>query len=664
MSKISRRQLAGGALAAGAITARPALAQKAPSQPLRRDILSGAFGPESLTRILLAREQWWPFPPAADRAPWQALPADVRESLVEAGRRQLEAPWAELPATFFLDYVRTGNRSHGDNARANRRAKLQALVVAECVENAGRFLDAILNGIWLTCEETYWGSPAHLGIQKAGSGLPDAAEPTVDLFAAETAAMLAWTGYLLEEQLDKLSPLVRRRILLEADRRVLRPNEERVDFWWMGLDPKGPSRALNNWTPWICSNWLTTALLLEPDARRRAAAVYKNLRSLDKFLESYHPDGGCDEGPSYWGRAGGSLFDCLELLYSASGGKLDFYQDSLIREIGRYIYRAHIHSDYYVNFADASARLQIASDLVYRYGKRIGDDKMQLLGAWAAGQREKGVAGMDSLGRQLPAIFNAAALRAAPQSQPLVRDVWLPGIQVMAARLDEGSARGLYLAAQGGHNAESHNHNDVGNFVVYGDGQPVIIDVGVETYTAKTFSSRRYEIWTMQSAYHNLPTVNGVMQSAGRNFEATEVAYRAEEGAAELRLNIAKAYPPEAGLKAWRRTLRLDRAANVVEVRDRYALSQPSGQISMTLMCARRPVEQSPGRIALDGPPLPSGPVRVEFDPRQLTPRIEEIAIEDNRLKHSWGERLYRLLLVAERAPQEGEWSIRIRQGR
>jgi len=295
MSKISRRQLAGGALAAGAITARPALAQKAPSQPLRRDILSGAFGPESLTRILLAREQWWPFPPAADRAPWQALPADVRESLVEAGRRQLEAPWAELPATFFLDYVRTGNRSHGDNARANRRAKLQALVVAECVENAGRFLDAILNGIWLTCEETYWGSPAHLGIQKAGSGLPDAAEPTVDLFAAETAAMLAWTGYLLEEQLDKLSPLVRRRILLEADRRVLRPNEERVDFWWMGLDPKGPSRALNNWTPWICSNWLTTALLLEPDARRRAAAVYKNLRSLDKFLESYHPDGGCDE---------------------------------------------------------------------------------------------------------------------------------------------------------------------------------------------------------------------------------------------------------------------------------------------------------------------------------------------------------------------------------
>ena len=75
----------------------------------------------------------------------------------------------------------------------------------------------------------------------------------------------------------------------------------------------------------------------------------------------------------------------------------------------------------------------------------------------------------------------------------------------------EGSAEGLCLAAQGGTNGQSHNHNDVGNFVVYADGLPAIIDVGVETYTAKTFSSPRYGIWTMQSAYHNCPTIDGVM---------------------------------------------------------------------------------------------------------------------------------------------------------
>jgi len=58
----------------------------------------------------------------------------------------------------------------------------------------------------------------------------------------------------------------------------------------------------------------------------------------------------------------------------------------------------------------------------------------------------------------------------------------------MMARAQEGSVQGLYLAAQAGNNGKSHNHNDVGNFIVYSEGMPAIIDVGVETYTAKTFT--------------------------------------------------------------------------------------------------------------------------------------------------------------------------------
>ena len=42
----------------------------------------------------------------------------------------------------------------------------------------------------------------------------------------------------------------------------------------------------------------------------------------------------------------------------------------------------------------------------------------------------------DSLGRQLPALFHLAELRQAPRAQALIRDAWLPGIQVMAARIE------------------------------------------------------------------------------------------------------------------------------------------------------------------------------------------------------------------------------------
>ncbi len=85
----------------------------------------------------------------------------------------------------------------------------------EVFENEGRFLDDIVNGIWAISEETYWGVPAHLDIQSAGHGLPDVDEPTVDLFAAETASLLAWTLYLLGDRLDAVSPLVRQRMRSE-----------------------------------------------------------------------------------------------------------------------------------------------------------------------------------------------------------------------------------------------------------------------------------------------------------------------------------------------------------------------------------------------------------------------------------------------------------------
>jgi hypothetical protein len=616
-----------------------------------RQFLSAAFPPAKLAAVLLPRERWKPYPTASDRGPWESLPADARQSAVQTGESYLGQPWPPLPATLFLEYRRVGNRSNFERERSRRREPLRHLVLAECVEGKGRFVDEIVNGIWTTCEESFWGVPAHLGAQKAGVGLPDVAEPIVDLFAAETAAQLAWTWYLLGPQLVKVSPLVPERIRREIDRRVLTPCLTRDDFGWMGLAHNNP---VNNWNPWINSNWLTCALLMEMDGQRRLAAVSKILRSLDRFLDGYYPDGGCDEGPSYWFRAGGSLFDNLDLLHSASGGAMDFYRDPLIAEIGRYIYRAHIAGNYFTNFADAPARVNMSADLVYRYGRAIGDRIMAAFGAWGAATQKLGSERTESIGRNLPALFNLTEIRKAPRAEALVRDVWLPGIQVMAARRKEGSAEGLYLAAQGGHNAESHNHNDVGNFMVYADGRPAIIDVGVETYTAKTFSKQRYEIWTMQSAYHNLPTIDGVMQREGRRYAASEVSYRADDQAAEFRLNLAGAYPAEAGLDSWRRTFRFDRGRNQIEIADAYLLSKAANRITLTLMSAPQPVATGSGVLRL------GDSASVRFDGSALQPTVEEIPLTDSRLRGTWGERVWRILLVAERPPRQGEFTLRV----
>jgi hypothetical protein len=656
MSEITRRVILSGAASAPLLAAQSAqdTAARAPAAAretvARKRLLSARFTPEALQKNLTVRPAWKPYPSAADRDAWNALAPADRADIVKAGEAVLGQPYAPLPATLFLEYARTGNRSHWEAVQNARRAHLRYAVLAECVEGKGRFVDDIADGVWAICEESFWGVPAHMGAQKRGVGLPDIQEPIIELFSAETGALLAWTEYLCGKQLDTVNPLVRERLELEVERRILSVARARQDFGWMGLTNNSP---VNNWNPWIHSNLLTCALLLDHDAARRAQTVHKILTSLDRFLDSYHEDGGCDEGPGYWGRAGASLFECLDLLDSASNGIVNYFDLPLVRAIGSYIYKVHIAGDWYVNFADAPARVKPDGSLLYRFGKASGDADLQAFGAY---QYQHQGPGTESLGRALPALLLGAEIRRAPARDPLVREAWLPGIQVAVARQRANSTDGFYFAALGGHNAESHNHNDVGNYVVSLDGNPVLIDVGVEIYTAKTFSSKRYEIWTMQSAFHNLPTINGVMQAAGRQYEARDTTFQSDDAAAEFRADLAVSYPKAAGVENWRRSVKLNRAAGNVMVSDRYTLHAAGGKVEMSLMtpCTVKP--DGAHAVIFSGGKTQ---VRVAWN-EGATFRIEEIPITDTRLRSSWGTRLARIVVTYTNLPASGEMTFEI----
>src|SRR5438105_3273743 len=604
-----------------------------------RNLLTGGLSEQALAAALLPAAHWHPYPTIRDRADWEAVPPEIRAGFIQTAGQYLGTTWERIPATVTLQFIRNGNRSNYDAINTRQREKLATLVLAEVFENEGRFLDEIADGIWAISEQTFWGSTAHLGMQRAGNGLPDVTEPIVDLFAAATGALLAWTDYLLGDRLDKVSPLLRKRIRTEVNRRVLTPAFERDDFWWMGF---GERKNVNNWNPWINSNWLAAVLLLEPDPQRRTAAVHKIMRSLDNFINVYPDDGASDEGPGYWGRAGASLFDNLELLRSATNGTVDIYRSPLVRNMGQYIYRVYIKDEYFVPMGDAAAKITPDAELVYQYGKRIGDPVMQGFGALLAQRRGPYRPGASSPGRILPALLVAREIATANVSEPLPGSVWLADLQLMAARSVPNSAQGLYVAAWGGHNAQSHNHNDVGNFIVYGDGKPVLIDVGVETYSAKTFSPQRYEIWTMQSAYHNLPTINGIMQGAGREFQAKDVSFNETANRVTFSADLAPAYPAEAAVRRWQRRVTLDRKASVVELEDRYELRQWKDPVHLNLMTPLSVDTARPGEVRLGGRYL------LTYDARELKAAAEEIPVSDERLRSVWGDRLERLVLTAQ----------------
>ncbi|HVZ26657.1 MAG TPA: hypothetical protein VG842_11400, partial [Sediminibacterium sp.] len=232
---------------------------QASAQVTPRDILS-RFTIADIRQSLIQQDQWHPFPQTPEA--WhQQVPDSVMAGIISQAAAIKDQPFTNIPATVILEYKRTGNRSHYESLSFDKRNRLFTLALAESMENKGRFTDAIANGVWNICEETYWGASAHIGNQRKGVGLPDVADPTVDLFGAETACVLALTDYFTGPKLDKVSPLLRERIYWEVDHKILHSFEnETTRYGFFGHGRRDV--RVNNWDPWVTSNCMMSFLLL------------------------------------------------------------------------------------------------------------------------------------------------------------------------------------------------------------------------------------------------------------------------------------------------------------------------------------------------------------------------------------------------------------------
>jgi hypothetical protein len=645
-----------------------AAAQSTSAATSPQNLLASTFTEDFLSSHLLPADKYHPYPRWDERVAWEAVPEDLRTPVIQQAEADQKAGWSAVLATSFLEFKRNGNRSRYEAQSFGRHAQLERLVLAECLEGKGRFVDDIVNGVWLICEETFWGAPAHLYMQKGGPGLYDITDPIVELFSAETGQLLAWTKYLVGAQLDTVSPLVTKRIALETERRILTPARERNDFWWMGFGPNTRTERLNNWTPWINSNLMVANLLLEEDPKLRIAETIRITRSLDLYLNQYWPDAGEEEGAGYFSASPMCYFEAVSMLSAATGNVTNILANPFIDNMARYILNAHIADDSYIDYGDAHVHAGPEGDLLYRYGKAVHDDQLAAFGAYYAARRnmranrgegrQRGV-NLPSMSRALPLLLEATELRSAPKADVMVRDSWYPYLGLVTARIKADSAEGMYFAVLAAHNGRSHSHNDTGSFIIYQDGQPVAIDVGVEAYTATTFSADRYTIWTMQSAYHNLPTIGGVEQHNGTTFQATDRKFSTDADHATYSFNIADAYPKEAGVKSWIRTVTLDRKTNKVKVEENFELDH-AVPVSLTVMTPRE-ASIAAGAITLklaprEGQDTPAKDALLKYDPDQLEPKVETIKLEDMGLRQSWGDQIYRIQLNTKQPVASGKW--------
>ncbi|MDR1102648.1 MAG: heparinase II/III-family protein [Tannerella sp.] len=602
-----------------------------------RNLLENSITKDRLSQTLAKGTEWVSFPAYHDRQAWESLPVDVRAAIVRQGEEALQCNWPVITATDYLEFMRSGDRIT-ERPQGERMQALRKLAMAELIEGKGRFIDPLVNGVWAVCEQSTWVASAHLPLQKINTGLPDPDDIIIDLTSGDVGAMLSWIHYFFAAEFDRVSPLVSEVIRRNIRTRILEPYYARNDFWWLGFR----EGTVNNWNVWVNHNVMQCILLIETDHARRTDNIYKTMRSIDRFINFYPDDGGCDEGPTYWGHAGGKLFEGLELLYLATNGNVNVYENELIKNIGRYIYRAYIGDPFFVNFADAGAKGGIRDGVVYRYGKAIGDEVMQGFGAFYAQKRNLPANPPgESVEASIRILFDAREMMEAKSVEPLIGECWLPGTQYAAARDRAGSRKGFFFAAKGGYNDESHNHNDVGTCILYYNGTPVLIDVGVGTYTRQTFSDERYSIWTMQSGYHNLPAINGADQKYGKQYAARKAAFKSSAGTVEFSVDIAGAYPEEANVKTWKRSYTLQRGKSFT-VGDRYELTENNGGNSLHFMTSCRVSIVKPGIIVFEGDGFS---LEMSYNASKITARTEEIELTDNALKNAWGNRITRLQL-------------------
>ena len=652
-----------------------------------KNIITSAIDTVRLDLSPVTCGSWLPYPDYNDRQAWNALFGDAAGPMIAEGEKYLGYRWKVIPATAYLEYERSGDRQVMEKPYDENRMALNMLALAELAEGEGRFIDDIANGLWYSTQMTSWVLSAHQPKQSSARALPDAREQIIDLGSGGLGASVAMIRHFFKNELDALDPSISAAVDSSLYRNIIDPYlDENLHeaHWWLAEDWK-PGQIVNNWNPWCNSNVLLCALLTEKNPAVLERILRYSAQSVDRYLNYIKDDGACEEGPAYWGHAAGKLYDYLKILSHATAGRTGMLlRHPLVRSMGEYISRSYIGNGRVVNFADAGAMMTPDNSLVYRFGQDCGSREMTdfalyllydgesfshpsvTLGndIWRSLESVRCHGTISAAADSLNALCGLAGYSApeydgsrpsGPQTLASLREdvpacTWYPETEF--AYMRNGS--GWFLAAKGGYNNESHNHNDIGTFILYINDEPVFVDAGVGTYTRKTFSHERYTIWSMQSSWHNLPEINGCAQIFGDEFRASGT--RCDIRRRIFSTDISGAYSDASQCSSWVRSYRL--ADSLLEISDKFSLNSRVAADTVNFLVHGNVTIRENRREVL----VEAGKVTVSLHyPPSLKPSVAYRPTDDPRMRAVWGDRLARISFVsAPDAPVAGKYEFRV----
>lgn len=533
------------------------------------------------------------------------LQADISEIRAEAQRLD-EQPIPELSYTLFSIFARTGSRLEYERVYFERRRRLNTYVLLALLEpNRPELLEKLEDILWAVCNEYTWCLPAHLSLDH---NAPDI-HRYIDLFSSETGFALSEISLLLGERLSKL---LRSRIRNEVERRLLRPFLENGPYEW--------ETARHNWAA-VCSGSIGAAALLSvADPVMLTDILQRTERAMLYYLEGFGEDGACLEGLGYWNYGFGYFTYYRDLLCSRSTGELNWFKQDKVAQIARFQQKCFIDGGFVANFSDSVPEVHVHMGLSHYLAEACTDVERPPF-ALRAPYTE------DQCSRFAPALRNLLWIRAGKEEAGWrAGSYYLPDAAWLVSRhVSEAGSFGF--AAKGGHNAEPHNHNDLGQFILSGRGEIFAADLGSGEYTADYFGEGRYRYDCNGSQGHSVPIINGQYQLAGPEFSSA-VLHAMAGKQDELMLALTRAYQVT-GLKSLIRTLvwhkeKLPR----LELTDNYRYEGNPESWTERFVTWREPKLLRPGAILLPG--SKGHGVQVTYDLKVVEPQIKTHVYQDH----------------------------------
>ena len=343
----------------------------------------------------------------------------------------------------------------------------------------GEYISKLEDSLYDVLSIYVWAIHAHI---------PDINEENyyeLDLCSTAVGSTIAIIDLLLG---DKLHPLIRKRIDTELRRRILEPFKAQPWHW---------EDRYNNWTSVCAGHTGITLMIKYPDEFDKLLPRFNE--NMRKFIAGFSDDGVCYEGAGYWGYGLSSFVLYAILLKEYTNGKINYFEDSKVREICRFFEKVALSKDIITCYGDTTIDIKMPSQLLYPLRSIYGED------IWVPNKSR--LSAPTSLSQIL--LYISYYTEDCSSDELQNAEYYMPIAGWYTYRTDKYS-----LAARGGWNGDSHNHNDCGSFMLVRDNRQVLIDMGTRYYTKDYFQMpQRYMYLETSSRGHNVPIINGQYQA-------------------------------------------------------------------------------------------------------------------------------------------------------